>query len=98
MRFEWDTAKSGRNLVKHKVSFETARHVFDDPRLLSVQDRVVDGEERWQAVGMIGGTVLILVAFTYREDRGDELIRIISARKATRHEREEYEKAYENRG
>jgi uncharacterized protein len=84
MRFEWDPVKSLRNLEKHGISFASAQLAFDDPRLLSVQDRVVDGEERWQAIGMIGGTMLVLVAFTYREATGDEAIRIISARKATR--------------
>ena len=48
MRFEWDEDKNRRNLVKHKVSFETASLVFDDPRMVSIQDRMVEGEERWQ--------------------------------------------------
>ena len=98
MRFEWDPAKSLCNLRKHRISFATAQLVFDDPRLLSVQDRVVDGEERWQAIGMIGGSTLILVAFTYLEAGSDEVIRIVSARRATRSERREYEKTYESAG
>jgi uncharacterized protein len=53
MRFEWDEEKNRSNLAKHKVSFETAISVFDDPFALSIQDRVVDGEERWQTSGMI---------------------------------------------
>ena len=53
MRFEWDEEKNRRNLAKHKISFETARLPFDDPRALSVQDRVVEGEERWQTMGMV---------------------------------------------
>jgi hypothetical protein len=64
MRFEWDEDKNRRNLAKHKVSFERASSVFDDPRSLSTQDCVVEGEERWQTVGMESGTVL-LVAHTY---------------------------------
>jgi len=40
MRFEWDEGKNRRNLAKHKVSFETASLVFEDPRALSIQDRV----------------------------------------------------------
>ncbi|MGA7410105.1 MAG: BrnT family toxin [Bryobacteraceae bacterium] len=58
MRFEWDPLKSLSNLEKHGISFATAQLAFDDPRLLSMQDRVVDGEERWQAIGMIGGTTV----------------------------------------
>jgi uncharacterized DUF497 family protein len=92
MRFEWDEDKNRRNLAKHKVSFETARLVFDDPQMLSIQDRVVEGEERWQTVGMVSGTVLF-VAHTYRERAGDEVIRLISARKAITHERRVYAKS-----
>jgi len=44
MQFEWDEAKNQRNLARHKISFETAKSVFDDPWQLSVQDRVVDGD------------------------------------------------------
>ena len=47
MRFFWDDEKNRRNRIKHKVSFETAILVFDDPNALSIQDRIVDGEERW---------------------------------------------------
>jgi len=90
MRFEWDEVKNRRNLEKHKISFETAMLVFDDPYARSVQDRVVDGEERWQTVGMIKGLV-ILVAHGYREEGGEEVIRIISARRATPAERRVYE-------
>jgi uncharacterized DUF497 family protein len=92
MRFEWDDDKNRRNLAKHKFSFETARLVFDDPQVRSIQDRVVEGEERWQTIGMVSGTVL-LVAHTYRGEAGDEVIRLISARKAVAHERRAYEKS-----
>lgn len=57
MRFEWDEEKNRRNRAKHKVSFETAKTVFDDPHVLSIQDRVIEGEERWQTVGMVAGTL-----------------------------------------
>ena len=90
MRFEWDEVKNRRNLEKHKISFETARLVFDDPFARSIQDRVVDDEERWQTVGMIKG-LIVLVAHTYREESEEEVIRIISARKATPAERRIYE-------
>jgi uncharacterized protein len=63
--------------------------VFDDPYAITEQDREVDGELRWQTIGTIDGVQVILVAHTISED--DELIEIISARKATPHERRKYE-------
>lgn len=89
MRFEWDEEKNRRNLAKHKISFETASLVFDAPQPLSILDRVVEGEERWQTLGMVIGLVLC-VAHTYRDEATDEVIRLISARKATAHERLAY--------
>ena len=62
MRFIWDEEKNRRNLAKHKISFETARLVFEDPFALSRMDRIVDGEERWQTIGLIGAVVVVLVA------------------------------------
>jgi hypothetical protein len=92
MKFVWDENKSRRNLAKHKVGFETATLVFDDPRAVSRLDRIEeDGEERWQTLGLAGGIVILLVAHTYREEEGEEVIRIISARKATPNERKVYE-------
>ena len=94
MRFEWDENKNRGNLAKHKVSFETASLVFDDPQALSVQDRVVEGEERWQTLGMISG-IVVIVAHVYRDEVGAEVIRLISARKATARERRAYAESQE---
>lgn len=91
LRFEWDENKSRSHIAKHKVSFETAISVFDDQHALSVPDRVVEGEERWQTLGMIAGIVLI-VAHACSDEEGDEVIRVISARKATPSERRAYAK------
>jgi len=93
VRFTWDEAKNRSNLAKHKVSFATACLVFDDPHALSQLDRVVEGEQRWQTLGLIGGVVVLTVAHTYTEEKGEEVIRIISARKATSYERKKYEQA-----
>ncbi len=90
MRFEWDEAKNRHNLAKHRISFETATLVFDDSHALSFQDLIVDGEERWQTFGMIGG-LIVMVAHTFWEEDGEEVIRLISARKATSGERRIYE-------
>ena len=90
MRFVWDEAKNRSNRAKHGVSFDLAKLVFDDPLHLSIPDRHSHGEERWQTIGHVGA-VALLVIHTHVEQNGEETIRIISARKATRHERAVYE-------
>ena len=90
MRLEWDATKNRQNLAKHGISFETAALVFDDPNALSEQDRIVKDEERWQTIGSIG-VIVVLVAHLWWDADGEEVIRIISARKATSAERESYE-------
>lgn len=96
VRFEWDEAKNLSNQRKHDgVSFEEARLVFYDPLHVSVQDRVEGGEQRWQAIGAVQGFVILVVAHTVTEEDADgepvEIIRIISARRATPRERRRYE-------
>jgi uncharacterized protein len=90
--FEWDPAKARTNRRKHGVTFEDAMHVFEDPYALFEQD-VTDeaGELRWRALGLAGGVVLLLVAHTIREEGADEVVRLISARRATRKERSLYD-------
>jgi hypothetical protein len=90
MRFIWDEPKNRRNRLKHKVSFETAVSVFDDPHAISIQDRFVKDEERWQTLGLIEGVVVLLVVHSIEVEGDEEIIRIISARKATPREREIY--------
>jgi uncharacterized protein len=94
MRFTWDEQKDRSNRRKHGISFDTAARAFFDPLHISRQDRIVDGEERWQTIGNIGGALLVLVAYTVIDEE-HEIIRIISARKAIRQERIEYEEASE---
>ena len=95
LRFTWDESKNRRNRRKHGIGFEEAARVFDDPLHLSRQDRIEDGEMRWQTIGMVGGATLVLVAHTLRETDEDgrpvEIVRMISARAATRRERRRYE-------
>lgn len=91
MRITWSEEKNRKNLAKHKVDFETAQYVFADPLHRSRQDRHVDGEERWQTIGRVAGVFFLLVAHTL-EIEDEEEIHIISARKATAHERNRYEK------
>jgi uncharacterized protein len=92
MRFTWDEEKNRRNLAKHGVSFERAALVFDDPNIVSILDDF-ESEERWLAMGLVNGVVVIVVVHTVEEqsNENEEEIRIISARKATRRERERYE-------
>jgi uncharacterized protein len=95
MRFIWDEHKNHRKQLKHKISFETAALVFDDPLAISIQERFVQGEERWQTLGLLGGIVVILVAHSVEIQGDEEIIRIISARKATPREREFYAQGQE---
>jgi uncharacterized DUF497 family protein len=95
IRFEWDPSKEAANLKKHKIDFETAMAVFDDPFAITKHDRIEDGEYRWQTLGITGDLIILMVAHTWKEDEdGTEVVRIISARKADRKERKRYEKAY----
>jgi len=89
--FEWDEAKAKTNERKHRVRFDDAVLVFADPYALIEQDRIEGGELRWQTIGTVGGIVLLMVAHTVREEGTDEIIRIISARKATRKECKRYD-------
>ena len=94
-RFEWDPAKAAINLRKHAISFGIALRVFADPFALTEQVRVEADEQRWQTLGTVEGHLLVLVAHTIRDDEEDglpiEIIRIISARRADRKERQRYE-------
>jgi hypothetical protein len=95
IRFEWDEAKNRSNQRKHGISFEDASEVFRDPLFVSLKDRIVDGEQCWQTFGEVDGWLLVMVAHTSaEEDRygaTTEVIRIISARHASRKERRRYE-------
>ena len=95
IRFEWDEAKNLSNQRKHGVGFEEATQVFLDPLYVSVKERIEDGEQRWQTFGEVDGCLLMIVAHTVKEEdavRGPrEVVRIITARHATRKEKQRYE-------
>jgi uncharacterized protein len=96
MRFEWDEHKSEINRRKHDVAFETAAIVFDDPYALTQPDFTSGDEERWITLGTVEPGLVLFVVHTQFESEGEEVIRIISARKAVSRERKLYEKAHKN--
>jgi uncharacterized protein len=87
--FKWDWKKATRNIRKHGVTFEEARSAFDDPLSLTItDDRHSGSEERLLMIGLSLRGRLLVVAYA---ERGDDIIRIISARLADRRERNRYE-------
>jgi uncharacterized DUF497 family protein len=87
IRFIWDEKKSRANLRKHGIDFATAIFVFDDPRYVKLYDEAHSShEDRWDIIGMVNGVTLFVV----ETEITDRVIRIISARKANRKERESY--------
>jgi uncharacterized DUF497 family protein len=89
MRFEWDERKNQVNMRKHGVDFRDAVTVFCDPLALSIpDDEHSENEERWVLLGRAPSQTLLVVIHTIRHE---EVMRIISARKATLSERNTYE-------
>jgi uncharacterized protein len=98
VRYEWDEEKNQRNQRKHSgISFEMATLVFEDDHCLVGLDRIdKTGEQRWHAIGKVRvepeDAAVLLVVHAYREDcHGEEVIRIISARRAEKHEIRRYQ-------
>ena len=95
MRWIWDQVKNDANLQAHGLGFEAAAFVFDDPLSATLEDPY-PYEQRWRTIGMVG-TQVVMVVHTWSDfdtETGEEVGRIISARKATRHEREAYEEGH----
>lgn len=91
MKFEWDEEKRRENIGKHGFDFSDAPVMFVGPMLVAHDDRCDYGEDRWIGVGMANGRFVVVV-FAERGEGNDKIIRIISMRKALKHEREAYEK------
>lgn len=90
--FEWDLVKAKSNTKKHGVSFEEASEVFLDPLQLSLLDEHSSQEERWITLGRTKSKKLRLVVHTFFKYHQEHvIIRIISARPATKHEQNQYE-------
>ncbi len=95
MRFVWDERKAIINIQKHNVSFDEAKTVFDDPEALLLSDPDhSETEERFILLGMSSSLRLLIVCHCYREN--DNIIRIISARKATKNETNTYIRRKDN--
>lgn len=91
MKFEWDSKKEQINIKKHQVSFEQAAYVFSDQYALSLfdEDHSKD-EDRWIMLGRSLNEMILVVVHTFRDKDGVEIVRIISARKATKNEQLAY--------
>src|SRR2546423_2686246 len=93
MRFDWDPSKAAENLRKHRVSFEEACTIFADPSILTIHDDEHSGDEdRWVSLAMsiIGRILVVVHTWPEPDSTGEELVRIISTRRANRREQRVY--------
>jgi uncharacterized protein len=91
MRFEWDEVKNIANQRKHGIDFTMAATVFKDPLHFTLFDRIELGEVRFKTFGEAEGFALVVVIHSDRDQDGEEIVRIISARTMTKPERRFYE-------
>ena len=87
MKFEWDDRKNDENIRKHGIDFTDVVEMFSHAMLTHLDARRDYGDDRWIGIGLLRNIVAVTV---YLEWEDEETIRIISARKATRHESKEY--------
>ena len=93
MRLEWDDRKNRLNQKKYGVGFSLAARVFADECRLLERDRIDEetGEQRWRAIGRVGGIAIYVVVHVYRGEKDEEeIIRIVSARDANQRESRRY--------
>ena len=82
MQFEWDEAKNTENIRKHRIDFADVPAMFDGPMLIELDERMDYGEERWSGMGFLRHRVAVVVW----TERQNDVVRIISARKANQYE------------
>lgn len=87
MDYKWDNIKNKTNIKKHGIDFSDAVQMFDSPLISRIDKRINYDEERWVGIGILKG---IIAAIVYTEDELNDVIRIISVRKATSYEIKEY--------
>jgi len=93
VNFEWDEDKNRENIRNHGFDFADAWEVFEAPMRTALDTREDYGEARWNGIGLLGNRIVVVV-FT---ERGEDTIRIISLRKALKHERKKFEEALRDR-
>jgi uncharacterized protein len=89
VNFEWDEDKNQENIRKHGFDFADAWEIFESPMRTALDRRKDYGEDRWNGIGLLGNRIVVVV-FT---ERGEDTIRVISLRKALKHERKKFEEA-----
>jgi len=92
MRFEWDAEKNLKNIQKHDIDFSDAKEIFSHPIATHLDTREYYGEERWLGIGWIKSSLGVVVYVEYHAD----VIRIISARRASKQEAKYYEQRIKN--
>jgi uncharacterized DUF497 family protein len=92
MKFEWDEDKNQANIRRHRIDFADVPPVFDGPMVVALDTRKNYGEDRLIGIGLLINSVVVIVFV----ERTADTIRIISARKADRHEREKFKKEIRN--
>ena len=92
-RFDWDPDKARNNRRKHRITFEMAATVFNDPLAVSIpDDEHSDNEERWVTLGRARNGMLLVIVHTHHGTGVNTAnVRIISARRSAKHERRQYE-------
>ena len=87
MQFEWDETKNLENIRKHEIDFADVPSMFDAEMLIELDDRFDYGEDRWFGIGFLGLGIAVVVW----TERKNNIIRIISARRANRYEQRKFE-------
>jgi uncharacterized protein len=87
MQFEWDDAKNQENIRKHKIDFADVSPMFESPMLIEPDDRSDYGEDRWFGLGFLHNNIAVVIW----TERQNNVIRIISVRRANRHEQQRLE-------
>ena len=93
MKFIWNRRKNESNIKKHELDFADAFKVFESPMLVNSDERHEYGEERWIGIGLMDANRVVVIVFTEPEE---DVVRMISMRKATTEERENYEQELKN--
>jgi uncharacterized DUF497 family protein len=88
MRITWDPQKAESNFIKHKIRFSDAELALYDTYAMTLEEQVIEGEQRFVTVGSDALGRIVMVVYSYRADT----IRLISAKKATPSQRKQYEK------